>query len=78
MVSGLLSLTYVAEKNGQDDESVCGADQHDAQVHTEVENLEDLGLGEGQDHDAAELGQRDAGQHLEKSSLHPLKRLHGG
>ncbi len=37
-------------------------DEHDAQIHAEVEDFEDLRLGEGQDDDAAELGQGDAGQ----------------
>lgn len=41
------------------------ADKHDAQVHAEVEDLEDLGLGERQHHDAAELGQGDPGEDLE-------------
>ena len=36
------------------------ADEDDAQVHPEVEDLEDLRLGEGQHDDPAELGQRDA------------------
>ena len=41
-----------------------GADEDDAQVHPEVEDLEDLRLGERQHHDPAELGQRDAGEDL--------------
>ena len=41
-----------------------GADEDDAQVHPEVEDLEDLRLGERQHHDPAELGQRDAGENL--------------
>ena len=55
-----LTLTDVAENDGQEDESVGGADEDDAQVHPEVEDLEDLRLGEGQHDDPAELGQRDA------------------
>ena len=42
-----------------------GADEDDAQVHPEVEDLEDLRLGERQHHDPPELGQRDARQHLQ-------------
>ena len=61
-----MNLTNVGEKHGQEYESVCSPYENDAQVHAEVEDLEDLGLGEGEDHDAAELGQGDAGQHLEK------------
>lgn len=41
-----------------------GAQQHDGQVHAEVEHLEDLRLRQGQDQDASELGQRDATEHL--------------
>ena len=37
------SLTDVAENDGEEDESVGGADEDDAQVHPEVEDLEDLG-----------------------------------
>ena len=54
-----LSLTDVAENDGQEDESVGGADEDDAKVHPEVEDLEDLRLGEGQHDDPTELGQRD-------------------
>lgn len=41
-----------------------GSQQHDRQVHAEVEHLEDLRLGQGQDQDAAKLGQCDAAEHL--------------
>jgi len=44
---------------------VRGAQQHHGQVHAEVEDLEDLGLGQRQDEDAPELGQRDATEHLQ-------------
>ena len=60
------SLTDIAEDDGEEDESVGGADEDDAQVHPEVEDLEDLRLGERQHHDPAELGQRDARQNLQK------------
>ena len=59
------SLTDIAEDDGEEDESVRGADEDDAQVHPEVEDLEDLRLGERQHHDPTELGQRDARQHLQ-------------
>jgi len=41
-----------------------GADDHDAHVHAEVEDLEDLRVAERQHDDAAELGERDAAKHL--------------
>lgn len=40
-----------------------GANKHNAQVHAEVVHLEDAAFGERQYNDAAELGERDAGQH---------------
>ena len=57
-------LTYVAEQHGQEDESVRGPQQHHGQVHAEVEDLEDLRLGQRQDEDASELSQRDPAEHL--------------
>lgn len=45
-----------------------GAQQHDGQVHAEVEDLEDLRLGQRQDEDAPELGQRDSTEHLQGHS----------
>ena len=39
--------------------------EHDAQVHPEEEDLEDLGLGERQHDDAGELGQGDARENLQ-------------
>ena len=59
------SLTDIAEDDWEEDEPVRGADEDDAQVHPEVEDLEDLRLGERQHHDTTELGQRDARQHLQ-------------
>ena len=59
------SLTDIAEDDGEEDEPVRGADEDDAQVHPEVEDLEDLRLGERQHHDPPELGQRDPRQHLQ-------------
>lgn len=55
-------LTQEAQKDGQQDEPVSGTEQHNAQVHAEVEYLEDLRLGKGQHDDAGKLGERDAGQ----------------
>ncbi len=63
-VSLSLCLTYVAKQDREEDETVGGADENNAQVHPEVEDLEDLRLGEGQDDDAAELRQRDPGKNL--------------
>lgn len=37
------------------------------QVHPEVEDLEQLGLGKGQDDDSSQLCQRDATQHLDEN-----------
>lgn len=39
--------------------------QNDGQVHPKVEDLEDLRLGECQDEDPPELGQRDSTEHLQ-------------
>lgn len=39
-----------------------GAEQDDPQVHSEVEHLEDLALGEAEDDDASEFRQRDSGE----------------
>ena len=41
------------------------AEHDDAEVHAEVEDAEQLRLGEGEHRDAAELRQRDAAQHLQ-------------
>lgn len=41
-----------------------GPKHHNGQVHPEVEDLEELRLGEGQDDDTAQFGQGDAAQHL--------------
>lgn len=50
---------------------MCGSDENNSQVHSEVENLEDLRLGKGQHHYSTKFGQGDAGQDLktEKGSL---------
>lgn len=40
------------------------AEQHDTQVHAEVEDAEDLRLAEGEDHNPDELGQRNAAEDL--------------
>ena len=63
-------LTYVAEQHWQEDESVRGAQQHEGQVHAEVEDLEDLRLGHRQDEDASVLSQRDPTEHLRPRHIH--------
>lgn len=40
-----------------------GPNQHNTQVHAEVEHLEDLWFREGENNDTGEFGQRDAGQY---------------
>lgn len=56
--------TCVAEQHREEDESVRGPQQHHGQVHAEVEDLEDLGLGQSQDQDASKLSQSDPTEHL--------------
>ena len=58
-------LTYIAEQHRQEDESMRGPQQHYGQVHAEVEDLEDLRLGQGQNEDATKLGQCDPAENLE-------------
>lgn len=43
--------------------------EHNSQVHAEIEDLEYLGLGEGQDKDATKLGQSDSAEYLQKSGV---------
>lgn len=43
---------------------MCGPQQHDGQIHPEVEDLEDLRLGKGQDEDSSKLCQRDPTENL--------------
>lgn len=38
-------LTYITEQYREEDETMCGPQQHYGQEHPEVEDLEDLGLG---------------------------------
>ena len=57
-------LTDERQQDWQEDEPVSRSDQDDPEVHAEVKDLEDLRLGERQDDDPAELGQRDPGQNL--------------
>lgn len=57
-------LTDIAQEDWQEDETVRGAEQDDAQVHPEIENLEDLRFRETQHDDPAKLGQCDAREHL--------------
>uniref|UniRef100_A0A1I8I4V2 PBPe domain-containing protein n=1 Tax=Macrostomum lignano TaxID=282301 RepID=A0A1I8I4V2_9PLAT len=52
-----------AEQHRQEHEAVQGSEQHNAQVHAEVENFEQLGFGKTEDHNAAQLGEGDAGEH---------------
>lgn len=59
-------LTDVAEQHRQEDEAVRGSQQHNGQVHPEVEDLEDLGLGKGQHNDTPELRQRDPTENLRR------------
>lgn len=42
-------LTDITEQHREEDEAVCGTEQHYGQVHPEVEDLEDLRLGKCQD-----------------------------
>lgn len=53
-------LRQVVQEYGQEDEPMGGTNQDYAQEHPEVEDEEDLRLGEGEHHDAGELGERDA------------------
>ena len=56
--------TDKGEEHWQEDESVSGTDQHDAQVHAEVKDLENLRFGKCQDDNASKLGQCDTRQDL--------------
>jgi hypothetical protein len=51
---------------------VRGTNQNDSQVHSEVENLENLGFGERQHHNAGEFCHRDAGKHTTTSGIERL------
>jgi len=62
--------TDVGEEHRQEDEAMQCAEQHDAQVHTEIENLEQLRVREYKDEDATKLCQGDTTQHLDTSSQH--------
>lgn len=42
-------LTDITEQYREEDEAVCGPQQHYGQVHPKVEDLEDLRLGKRQD-----------------------------
>ena len=57
-------LTDKWQQNWQEDESVRSSNQHNSQIHTEVEHLENLWLGERQHDNTAELSQCDTGQNL--------------
>ncbi len=48
-----------------------GSEHDDPQVHPEVEDLEQLGLGECEDNNSTELGQSDATQYLKTNSVKP-------
>lgn len=49
-------FTYEWQQDGQEDETVGGANQDNAQVHAEVEHLENLRFRESQDDDSSEFG----------------------
>lgn len=42
-------LTNITEQDREEDEAVCGPQQHYGQEHPKVEDLEDLRLGQRQD-----------------------------
>ena len=44
--------TDVAEKNGEEDETVRSANHNNGQIHAEVEDLEELGMRSGENCDA--------------------------
>lgn len=60
-----LLFTDKGEQDGQEDKAVSGANQHNSQVHPEIEDLENLRLGKGQNDDASEFGQSNARQDLQ-------------
>jgi hypothetical protein len=49
-------LTDERQQNGQEDETVGGANQDDTQVHAEVKDLENLRFGKCQDDYSSEFG----------------------
>lgn len=51
-----------------------GSNQHNAQVHAEVEHLEDLWFGEGEHNDTGEFGQRDASQYTAAGNVQGIGR----
>lgn len=56
----IAKLTDIGEKNRQENEPVSGSEQDNAQVHAEVEDLENLTLREAQHENTAEFGERNA------------------
>lgn len=57
-------LTHVAEEDGEEDEAVRQAGEGDDEVEAEEEDLDELCLGEGQHHDARQVGHGHPGHHL--------------
>ena len=57
-------LTNEREKNWQENKSVSCSNQHNAKVHPEIENLENLGLCKGQDNNTAKFGKRNTRKNL--------------
>ena len=59
MISSIIWIrrtqTKVAEEDGEKDESVKRAEHHDSHVHAEVEDLEELRRGEGEDDDSTKF-----------------------
>ncbi len=57
-----MNVIPVGQDNRQQNESVEGADDDDAEIHPKIENGEDLGVGEDQDDHAQEVGHVNAGK----------------
>ena len=62
-------LTHNRQHHRQQQEAVGAPKHHHAEVHPEVEHLEDGRLRERQHHDPHELGECDAGEHLREHEL---------
>ena len=58
-------LTYITEQHWKEDQTMSRSEPHDSQVHPEVEDLEQLRLGEGENDDASQLRQGDSTQNLQ-------------
>ena len=66
-IKRLTKLTKVAEEDREEYKSMGGTKHHYSQVHAEVEDLEELRLGEVQHDNTKQLGQRDTAQNLKQS-----------